>query len=870
MLQHSYTRRNRVLQVLLMMAAHFLAPAGVTQTRSLLFDFGGADAQTALPPVFWNNITAETGAGSFENIPLINTEGDSVSVQIRIELFFDATPDSTGTTGSPIHPGSASSDSLVQSFGTASLAIIGSAGSSDTYSLTFYSSAASALDNRETQYTVSGVSTETVALNPSGNENTSVQVFAMGLDVFGEIYVELSPGPNHSDANSTVYLGILQIKSSAGWTALIDFGNPSSTTSVVAEGESIQWNNLTGTVGQTDDGIFEGVVSTKGQSSDLYIQMLSRFNGVNTNGTTDSEVYPDSATSDSLYGNIEVWNGLVDVFPSFLIAGLDTSKTYDIAFYASRTATDNRETKYTVAGAKITDVFLDVAGNITGSATAVGIKPDANGGIQVDLTPGPNNNNGNHFIYLGILRIESPDDGFTYLFDFGGDNATQLDVETPPESWNNVVESVGLANDGSMNDLFNTEFTRTNMGLEMVARFNGVNRAGSGESSVFPASATGDSLYGNTELFEGAENVFPAFKVTGLNRDNAYDFTFYGSRGASDNRETRYAVTGSNSGFGDLNAAENIDGTVSVRNIRPNAESEIVIEITPGPNNDNGNHFTYLGAMRMDWQPSFKPQVLVDAGGTDFPTTVDPAGNVWNNFQSAIGQTNDGSLGGLVAVNGAATGFGIRMLSRFNGVNSSGTTDAAPYPTTATRDSLFGNTEVWSELENIFPSFMLTGLDPTIEYDLTFYASRTATDNREAQYTVTGAGESVVFLNIAGNVDDKAVASGIMPSADGTITVRIEPGPNNDNGNHFTYLGVLQLDWTGGPPESENVSITGVLLSSGMLEITVTGKAGQTYTLHSTTDFKQWANAQTITLDADSGVIQVPADQSVRFFRVMR
>ena len=183
---------------------------------------------------------------------------------------------------------------------------------------------------------------------------------------------------------------------------------------------------------------------------------------------------------------------------------------------------------------------------------------------------------------------------------------------------------------------------------------------------------------------------------------------------------------------------------------------------------------------------------------------------------------------------------------------------------------MFGNTEEWSGLVDVFPSFQLTGLDPATAYTLTFYASRNATDNRETEYTVKGSSESAVYLNVAGNIEDQAIVENLNPAADGTITISIAPGPNNDNGNHFTYLGALQIDWEVGLPGVEEVSISGVSADRGNLTFTVHGKSGQTYTIQSTADFKDWTDAQTITLSSDSGEAQIPTDQSARFFRVVR
>lgn len=171
---------------------------------------------------------------------------------------------------------------------------------------------------------------------------------------------------------------------------------------------------------------------------------------------------------------------------------------------------------------------------------------------------------------------------------------------------------------------------------------------------------------------------------------------------------------------------------------------------------------------------------------------------------------------------------------------------------------------------DVFPSFQLTGLDPATAYTLTFYGSRNATDNRETEYKVTGSNESIIYLNVAGNIDSTAIAENMKPASDGTITINIAPGPNNDNGNHFTYLGALQIDWEGGLPGVEEVSISNVSSDGGNLKFTVHGKSGQTYTIQSTEDFMEWTDAQTITLNSDSGEVQLTADQPARFFRVIR
>jgi hypothetical protein len=849
-----------------------ITPPAFSQEQVLLFDFGGADNQTGLPSIVWNNVDEQLGATYSGFIDLVDSEGAATGFQLWIDEIFDETPNLAGTESAGDYPASASKDSLVNSNGLVILALVGnSATTAETYTITFYASDVAATENLETRYEVAGTNYDSVTLNPSGNVDGTASISGIEPNVLDELVINISPGQNHTGANDIVYLGAMRIDSTAGWSALVDFGSSTAITNVQGSGEVFHWNNVTGGVGNSDTGLLTDIVSTDGASSTLAIEMIARFNGVNTAGTTTSSLYPDTATLDSLFGNTEEFSGMSEVYPSFMVTGLDSSAEYDITFYASRMSTggDNRETLFTLEGNTTEETTLNPSENVDGTATVEGIQPNASGEITISLAPGSNNNNGYHFTYLGVLRIDLPAEGLTYLFDFGGDAVTEFVIPIQ-DRWNNIEESIGLTNDGMAEQLVTIEGMKTDIALEMVARFNGVNRNGTLESTVYPASATGDSLFGNTASFNGLENVYPVFKMTGLDPENAYNFKFFGSRTATDNRETRYTVTGTNSAIADLNAASNVDETASADGIIPTAAGEITIEIGPGPNNSNGSEFTYLGVMEMTWVRSFVPKILIDAGGSNFPTNVGDDGSVWNNLLIGTAQSDVGILSDLITVNGTPTPFGIQMIARFNGVNEAGTQEPAPYPTTATQDSLFGNTEDHGGLTNVFPAFMITGLDPAVAYDLTFYGSRNASDNRETEYTVTGMNETVLYLNVAGNIDQVVLAEDMMPTPEGTITVEIGPGPNNNNSAHYTYLGVLQLDWEGGLPGVEDLTITELSYSEGVMTFMLTGQAGRTYTIQGTDDFLTWDDEKAVTLTQESEQVEVEATAPARFYRAVR
>ena len=656
---------------------------------------------------------------------------------------------------------------------------------------------------------------------------------------------------------------------------LFDFGADATTTVGGPAGPATTWNNVT-SIGTDDFGVLEGLLDTEGNPSSLTLAMVARFNGANEAGTTAASIYPASATRDSLFGNTELFGNLENIFPAFKIQNLTPGGRYSFWFYASRTGvSDNRETQYKVIGFEQTTLFLDATNNQTNRVAAHNVIPDASNEVTIELTPGPNNNNANHFTYLGVLEIVA-NTGERYLIDFGAGGSPTDVVEAPAAaSWNNITPAIGASNTGVLDSLVTTNGTATSMGLSMVARFNGQNSNGTTASTNFPTTATQDSLFGNTEAFSGLSNILPVFKLTGLDTNFVFSFTFFGSRtGVSDNRETRYTVTGATTGEALLNTANNVNNTVAVPDIRPTAAGEITIALTPGPNNNNANHFTYLGLMKVDFVPFRTPRILIDFGGPNTTDAADDPNNFWNNVTTAIGSTDSGSLTNLVRTDNSRSSITLQMVSRFNGVNENGTQAGipagAPYVTEATRDSLFGNTELFSGLENITPIFNLIGLNPSTAYDLTFYASRNGVgDNRETRYTVTGTTVSTADLNIANNEFETVSINDVLPNSSGEINIALTPGPNNDNGNHFTYLGVLQIDWdasTSGPAPS----LSAVDFENNTFRFTINGTSGVTYVVQRTTDFISWQPVQTVTLNNATQEVQIPASGDTGFYRLVQ
>jgi hypothetical protein len=200
----------------------------------------------------------------------------------------------------------------------------------------------------------------------------------------------------------------------------------------------------------------------------------------------------------------------------------------------------------------------------------------------------------------------------TFLFDFGG-----TDTVNPTNGlyWNNITTAIGTSNTGQRLNLLTSDNVTSDVDFLMVSRFSGANTNGTQTSTVFPTSATRDSLYGNTEIFEGQTNVFPVFKLSSLDITKSYDLTFFGSRtGVSDNRETEYRVAGSATGSVFLNATNNVNNTVTLFGVTPTPAGEITISLFEGPNNTNSNSFSYINVLKVDTIPEPGSALLLLAG----------------------------------------------------------------------------------------------------------------------------------------------------------------------------------------------------------------------------------------------------------------
>lgn len=199
--------------------------------------------------------------------------------------------------------------------------------------------------------------------------------------------------------------------------------------------------------------------------------------------------------------------------------------------------------------------------------------------------------------------------------------------------------------------------------------------------------------------------------------------------------------------------------------------------------------------------------LLFDFGRTDLQ-----AGPNWNNVVPAtttlFALFDDG--GNIVGTSGLEitdTFFQTGEPSQAGSEAPAG--DAAAYPVDATDDYFFGHTIPFAGADaNPQGQVRLFNLDPTKQYDFTFFASRqTVNDTRSADYDVAGLNSGSISLNASNNNTEVAKVLGISPDGNNDIFVTVTPGADNDNGTGFYYIGLMQVDVV---PEPASLGLFGL------------------------------------------------------------
>jgi hypothetical protein len=141
--------------------------------------------------------------------------------------------------------------------------------------------------------------------------------------------------------------------------------------------------------------------------------------------------------------------------------------------------------------------------------------------------------------------------------------------------------------------------------LTFVSDFGGSNLNGATATDTkmqMPAIVSQSALWGYAAgKMEGAGARQSATVLfSHLNPDLKYDISVFSSRQqCSDSRQTSFLVQGDGVWAETLQAADNMDETVVLKNVRPTADGRLTLSVMPGLQNNSPNRFYYLNAITI-------------------------------------------------------------------------------------------------------------------------------------------------------------------------------------------------------------------------------------------------------------------------------
>jgi len=186
--------------------------------------------------------------------------------------------------------------------------------------------------------------------------------------------------------------------------------------------------------------------------------------------------------------------------------------------------------------------------------------------------------------------------------------------------------------------------------------------------------------------------------------------------------------------------------------------------------------------------------VLIDFGplaGRHSVGAADSGGNWWNHVTGATDV-----IGDLVDADNQSSGIGLTM-SGWDGMN---TWNAGLTPDPALNGGTFAYTAVTDDGAYFTaaqaPSILLSGLDPSLTYDFTFYGARRDAV-RYTTYDINGnAVELQTGFSPGWNDDTVVMLSGMTPDGNGDLQIDFigYTGSGETGSRTFGYLNAMQID----------------------------------------------------------------------------
>ncbi len=521
------------------------------------------------------------------------------------------------------------------------------------------------------------------------------------------------------------------------------------------------WNN-TNKVPALND-VFGNFKDEEGNNSPISLRVTSSWqavgNGSNVLGVNtgnNSGIYPDNVIRSAYWTDNRV--------QSIRIQGLNPSLKYNFTFFGSRQAgaQENRTTLYTIGGASTT---LNAAANRQNTASLDNLQPNAEGTLDLTIARAT----GSVYGYLNALVIEENfDDGtvpaaardLTAIL-----NGNQADLTWEDAAYNEssyqVYRSSVLAGPYTL------------LAAELPANTTSYTNGGLAGNTTYYYFVTatnnaGVSAHSDTVSVQ-TPNVAPVLNpIADVNMTTGQTVTL--NIVATDEP-------------GD-NLSLSVSGLPSFANFTTTGNGTGIITFTPGTTT---GVFDSIAVTASDGTASairhFKLTVTA-AGITSVYVNFNqvlPVGAPWNSFNNtpAAGRT----ISNLVNEAGVNTGISVTLVQGWGGANDLGATtgnNSGVFPDNVMRTAYF-------EGSNNVKTVRISGLSAGYKYNLVFFGSRVASDNRNTTYS---SGGQSVTLNAAGNTSNTVQLNALSPNASGIIEFNVARA----NGSPYSYLGALVIE----------------------------------------------------------------------------
>lgn len=170
-------------------------------------------------------------------------------------------------------------------------------------------------------------------------------------------------------------------------------------------------------------------------------------------------------------------------------------------------------------------------------------------------------------------------------------------------------------------------------------------------------------------------------------------------------------------------------------------------------------------------------RVYIDFGPIESPAP-------FNNYRFP----GDPKLEKLKDEKGRTMPYCLEVEKGFTGVLERGLDNALGFPRTASEDMFFSD-----GIAIPVSSFKMLGLDKAEKYTFTFYG-HINDSNTQTEYRVIGTNEGSAYLVNDFNPDRLAVVKGIEPAEDGTVSIELQPGPDNKQWAKFFGINAMMVE----------------------------------------------------------------------------